>query len=299
MPWWLQGLSELHTYQPPWTIWFFLVAVLVGVSPVAWHRFSPEGAKYREAYLDRREFQQRMENLNAEQYQPVFEYPEADTQTSTPVEIRARPRQQLDDGTITQEAALIYKDRITRFAYVVSARAVWMIGRDDVFEGPDEDGTPIDEGLRRDYVQKLVNESDRVVCIGLASSERGPDNSRLADNRAFHLCRALYNIGFVDPERQIVRGVSLGEAQLGEDEVAVSTQRSVVLVGIYNSRRIPRAEDVLSALEHLVQVEGVRMASYRRTSGGRRLYFTAIGPGPYDGAPTDTTPLAEGQNPFE
>lgn len=298
MPSWLQWLIELPTYQPPWTVWFLAGAIAIGLTPAVWHRYSPEGARYREAYLDRREYRARMENLNAERYERVFEFPSS-TVESAPLEIRAKPQRQLDDGTITRDAALVYRERVTRFSYVVSARAVWMTGRDDRFVGPTDEVTPIEEGLRRDYIQSLVNDSDRVVCIGLSSSEPGPDNTRLADNRAFHMCRALFNIGFIDPERQIVRGISLGEAQLGANETPVSTQRSVVLVGIYNSRHIPHAEDLLQALQHLVQVEGVRIGSYRRASGGPRRYYRQIGPGPYSGAPTDVAALREDENPIQ
>ncbi len=318
----LLGLWDIWTYWPQWVLkaWIaggiiIAIVVIALAVPSLTYRFNPEGQTYRQAHLDREAHKAALRNLETEGFSTVGTLtPAAPTQTDPAapaapppeeITVRAKAAQQQPDGTILQQAAIVYKQDVSRFTYaLLPSRLAWQKGSALAFEGDAPEGLRLDEALRKDYVEKLVKESDKIVCIGVASAELAPtgENLALADDRAINLCRALHNIGYADETRQQTYGLSLGEAQGSvTDTLSASLQRSVIVVGVMNSRRVPHPEDIVRSLVQLIQVPGVKLDNYKRSDGLRYATFSNIGRGNYDGyagTSWNTRETAADDNPF-
>lgn len=295
---------DFPTYWAPWVGKYWLPALIaLALVPMLWFRFVDRS--HHVTYLARQEHTARLQNLTNEGFRTVGTMasdPSAAVRTET-VEIRVRDSTQYPDGAIVQDVALVYSDSVSRFSYAVLAgQSVWQVGSTTTVEGG-EQGIAITDALRRDYVENLVKESDKIVCVGLASSEqaRPSENTRIADDRSINLCRALHNIGYADQTRQQTYGLSIGEPTETNDGISVTLQRSVIVVGVINSRRLPRPADVIQALTQLVQLPGVRMDQYERETSPRRKVFSGITRGPLNGLASGNWQEreADGSNPFD
>jgi hypothetical protein len=309
----LWNLRDIWTYWPPGLfVKVVLFAAALVIIPSVWFRL---GVKtYREAYVEAQAQKARLQTLVDEGFSAVGKLtPDAEGQAALggteqkPVElaIHTKPAEQQADGAIIQQAAIVYPNDVSRFSFaLLSGHDVWRKGSSLLFEGESPKGVRLDEALRKDYVEKLVKESDKIVCLGLASAEPAPpgDNQLLSDHRAINLCTALHNIGYADETRQQSYGLALGEAQSPPGQaVSFPLQRSVIVVGLINSRRLPRPEDIVRSLTELVKVPGVNLGSYRRADGAQFQTYIGIRRGSYEGYnETDWTTIdGDGSNPFE
>lgn len=90
----------------------------------------------------------------------------------------------------------------------------WKIGsshRPEAIRG--SEGIAVENAIRTTRVRDLVQGHLFTICLGLASAEaqNGPvANEQLSDDRAYHLCKALLNLNYVQPRK--VKGLGLGVA---------------------------------------------------------------------------------------
>lgn len=300
-------LWESRTYQPPWLPLYSFVAlalfVVALIAPVVWHRFSKEGEKYHKSWVLAQDIKRREAELDADQFKEVGSLarsPEWQEKVGgSPPRVFAMKSETTDDGTTLQQVGLLYPDTaiLTKvFIAVLPVKSVWFPGKHDTFEGG-EHGVPLEDGLRKDYVKQLVDESDKLVCIGLASSEPATNNTALSDDRAVNLCRALFNIGYATEGRHKAYGMGLGEAIIAEGSLSMSLQRSVIIVGIGNSRHTPWPRDLVETAKMQTQVTGVRLDQYRRSDGQQFGMWADVKGGKLTGtAGTQWNPIEKGAN---
>jgi hypothetical protein len=95
----------------------------------------------------------------------------------------------------------------------------------------------------------------------------------------------------------------MGEYQPAQGEtVEASRQRAAILVGIQDSRRNPKPEDLIRALVQLLKVPGVNLERYKRSDGFRIKTFSRVGGGAltgFAGSQWDQTTVDEDANPFD
>jgi hypothetical protein len=160
----------------------------------------------------------------------------------------------------------------------------WKIGDDKRFESiRGSTGTLLENALRTTSIRDLVENHLWTICVGLASSEAADDpekNEEYADNRAYHLCKALVNLDYVASTR--VKGLGLGVALTEpSSETNYARQRAAIIIGV-TPLEIMHAHDVCLAATKLIEVNGVRLDNYSRSESGYSV-FENIGKGEYDG----------------
>lgn len=288
----IKWLWASRTYQPPWLPTYLIVVAIVAcaclVVPIAFHRFTKQGQAYHDAWILRDRIKTRESELSAEKYdEQKTLLRSSDVQrdaVGAPPRVFAKEAKQDADGTSLQELALLYPEsgQVSRFYYAVLAgHSVWERGHADKVEGS-ENGTGIENALKRDYVKKLVDESSKIVCIGVASSEPSVDNTKLADDRSVNLCHALFNIDYAREGSHTAYGLSIGEA-IPNQGASVSLQRSVIIVGIGNSNRTPWPLDIIEAVTQQANIPGVRIDQYKRKDGRRYKIYAHVGKGELKG----------------
>lgn len=285
-------LWAVRTYQPPWMPLYLKVVIGVSLAavviPLVYWKIN--GKEYHDAWVIRENGRARIADLKKERYKFVATLNRSTAARSEAgdrvlPDIWAKEEEIAEDGARLQEAALYYADAATttKFYYTILAgHSVWKTGSADHVEGGDN-GIGIEQAVKHDFVEKLVNEANRLVCIGVASSEPGPNNTGLADDRAVNLCRALFNVGYAREGAHRAFGISVGEAKFHQG-VSTNLQRSVIIVGIGNTNRIPQPLDVVESVTELARIPGVRLDQYARSDDNKLCTFRDVLSGPLTGA---------------
>ncbi len=288
------SLGQLWKVRDIWTYWpegWFFKAVIFALVLVAVPSiyFRIWGQSNHEAYLLRAAHRTQIAALKIDLYKP--QGPLIDAAEGVPgsiaplkpedgVQLYAKDGEQLPDGTLLRDAALVTPHDVSRFTFMLlPSQSAWQKGSATEFEGLDSTPVDIETALKKDYVETLVRRSDRIVCIGLASAEPAPEgkNLRYSDDRAINLCNALFNIGYASETAQAGIGLSLGEYQRVEGEVAAtSLQRAAILVGLQNSARYPRTDTLVRALWQMLKVPGVNLERYKRSDGYKYMRWSGL-----------------------
>ncbi len=150
------------------------------------------------------------------------------------------------------------------------------------------EGVALENAIRTTKISDLVQGHLWTICLGLASAEtsdKPESNEHLSDDRSYHLCKALVNLGYVRPDK--VKGLGLGVAQSSStSSVALSRQRTAIIIGVTPLQKL-HAHDISVAATRLVTVNGVLLDRYSRSKSGYSI-FENIHKGPYDGASSVT-----------
>lgn len=185
------------------------------------------------------------------------------------------------DNLVIQEIALVSPDgsKMLLRAMVLMNHHSWKKGENHLFEGETPQGISPVKAIPRAIIASDIKRSLKVYCIGLSSTEfradQSDDNTVLSDDRAIRLCNALYELGYVKPDR----APSAIAAGLGEpsspttSQTDPSRQRIALLVGVIEIGDEHTESDVIVAIIHGLTAAGVKLETYRRADGKLFMMF--------------------------
>lgn len=158
----------------------------------------------------------------------------------------------------------------TKFAFsILFDDYSWKQGSDRQFRGPRRPRVDlnIETALQDEYLRQGVLSAQRVYCVGLADyelDELSPEeNEQLSDARGINLCRALFKIGYINPEWQKLYMVGGGYAK-ESDVVDPSLQRIAIIVSVEHSDVALTVEEFVFAIDKLTNLKGLDLKNYSR-----------------------------------
>jgi len=180
-------------------------------------------------------------------------------------------------GIFRKPGVLIYPDgSATQFSIaVLYGHDAWAIG-DWVNVDRSSGGRPVKIAttVKRQLVRELLQTSDYLLSVGLASSAPTRDDERnenLAHARAWNAGVAVLRLKLMQADRIV--GISLGYARaLPQSPAFESRQRAVLLVGV-NAQREVNILDVIEGTSRLTTIDGVDLTNY-----STRVKFRALPP---------------------
>jgi len=134
---------------------------------------------------------------------------------------------------------------------------------------------PIDQVLSGSMIASTASDAKYVVCFGMASHEEGSNhaqNDRLAEQRAFNLCRAVKNLELMKRTTAKAIGISIGQAisETSNPDIALR-QRAAVVVAVTETFLDLRAQDIAIAAGNLIEVRDVDLRQYERFERGYHI----------------------------
>ena len=197
------------------------------------------------------------------------------------VAVLSAPAVTSTDNLVVQEIALVSTDgsKLLLRAMVLMNHYSWKKGENHLFEGETPQGISPVKVLPKAGVASDIRRSLKVYCVGLSSTEfradQSDDNTVLSDDRAIRLCNALYELGYVKPDRSpSAVAVGLGEPNTPTTErFDPSRQRVALLVGVTDIGNGHTESDVIIAIIHGLTASGVNLESYRRSDGKVFMMF--------------------------
>lgn len=146
--------------------------------------------------------------------------------------------------------------------------AYWRAGRFDKLYRGDRRPINLNDELDTSRFTELVQDSNFILCIGLASSD-GADRSQnesLSHQRAQKICDWLRSGGLDDQTDRILVPVPLGQAldPAEPESAAERAQRSAVIIGIRVHNPLIKTEALYNELVVRTDLENIKLSRYSR-----------------------------------
>lgn len=185
------------------------------------------------------------------------------------------------DNLVVQEIVSVSGDgsKLLLRAMVLMNHHSWKKGENHLFEGESPQGISPMKAIPRAGIASDIRRSLKVYCVGLSSTEfrtdQSDNNTVLSDDRAIRLCNALYDLGYVKPDRApSAIAVGLGEPEsTTTSQTDPSRQRVALLVSVTEIGDEHTESDVIIAIIHGLTAAGVNLKTYRRSDGKLFMMF--------------------------
>jgi len=199
--------------------------------------------------------------------------------------ILAKPQESGDANIQTRTVSLLDEDgKESEFTYSVLFNDYsWKPGSDRQFRGKKPRvSININTALDDEYLRRGTQSAPRVYCFGLASHEldelTAEENEKLSDGRGINLCKALFKVGYINPEWQ--KAIMVGGGYAKETDVAdPSLQRVAIIVSVQHSEVTFNVERFVLAIHKLTEIKGLDLLQYSRAP--RAFTFMEVSPGEF------------------